>query len=497
MTLPASPTLADPFDRPALDEATELRALTRALQLAEGFKLYFVSCNQPQQQRRLSTALRAALPELTVQELQLSGPIPHLLDALQQFVEEPPPGAVFVSGLEYSLPVAQEADATPFVANLNAARNSFPHVVPCPLVLWVPEYVLVAIARGAPDFFSVRSGVYFFAASPEDTTDLIRSVTAQEEWAATALSLEEKQERITAITSLLAEFEGLPSEQRNLRTEAQLHWRLGNLLETLGAYTDVARHYERTLVLVRKLHDRVAEAVAVAAMGAVYTRQGKWGEAEAAYRESLDILRETGNRLNEGSTLANLGLLYLAQNRFTEAETALCQSLAIFRALGDRVREARALINLGSVYTQRLRLREAEAAYQQSLALLSEVDDRENRGIILGSLGLIYRMQGRLPEAEEAYRKGLAHCRAVSDRTGEATTLANLALLREARGDISGAIEIGRQSLAVFDTTEETRMQMEVRNLLERLEKAEGAGNDTPSYANTRGDQPTRDEAHP
>src|SRR5947209_1163329 len=111
-------TITDPFDATALDEATELRALSQALQLAEGFKLIFVRCNQPQQRQKLVAALRTGLPEFNVQEIHFKEPITHPLDELRSRIEEPAPDAVFVSGLEYSLPTAADADSASLVANL-------------------------------------------------------------------------------------------------------------------------------------------------------------------------------------------------------------------------------------------------------------------------------------------------------------------------------------------------------------------------------------------
>src|SRR2546421_12738778 len=102
-------TAIDPFTPAALDEETELRALAQALRLAQGFKLIFVRCNQPEQRQRLMAEVRRRLPEMSVQEIHLGDPVPHLLEALRERVEQPAPDAVFVSGPEYSLPVAAAA----------------------------------------------------------------------------------------------------------------------------------------------------------------------------------------------------------------------------------------------------------------------------------------------------------------------------------------------------------------------------------------------------
>src|SRR6266508_1935332 len=107
----------DPFSPTVLDETTELRALSRAVELAKGFKLLFVRCNQAEQRRSLIEKLRNELPTLRIQEIQLTQSISHLLDALRAELQRPVPDALFVYGLEYSFPSAAEAHLAPVVAN--------------------------------------------------------------------------------------------------------------------------------------------------------------------------------------------------------------------------------------------------------------------------------------------------------------------------------------------------------------------------------------------
>ena len=226
----------DPFAPGTLDQETELAALTHAVEFASGFSLLFVLCNQAPQRRQLMAEVQARLPEFRVQEIYLSEPVPHLLDALRERLDSPLPNAVFVSGLEHSLPAVASAATMPFVANLNASRNSFPQTLPRPAVLWVPEYVLTAIAQGAPDFFSIRSGVYAFAATPEELTEFARTLSAGEHWQAQSLPLPEKRDRIAAIERILAEYETLPPSRKNRQEELRLLDRLGSLLHSQGNY---------------------------------------------------------------------------------------------------------------------------------------------------------------------------------------------------------------------------------------------------------------------
>jgi tetratricopeptide (TPR) repeat protein len=464
-----SSIIADPFAATALDETTELRALVQALKLAEGFKLIFVRCNQPQQQQKLIAALRAELPELNVQEIRFDEPVTHLLDELRSRIIAPQPDAVFVSGLENSLPVAAYADATPLVANLNASRNSFPEVVPCPLVLWIPEYILNAIMLGAPDFFSVRSGAYYFAAAPGDTLELASSLVAGEEWVAASLSATEKQERIEAIKSLLADYESLPPEQRDYPAELRLHTRLADLLLAIGSLSLAQHHYEQVIKIAERLGNQSSKGYALNYKGNIYKHQGRWEEAEQAYQQGLKISRDLNDRTNEVACLINLGGLYLQQKRFTKAEDVLQQSLEICRKENLRTNEGRTYISLGVVNELQGKFAEAEEFYQKSLMISREIGDRINENGALNNLGNIYAEQGRMTEAEESYRQSLLTSREIGDLLGEAGALFNLGLIDEQQGRLTEAEEFYQKSLAARQTVGDRNRQADSLIALARL----------------------------
>lgn len=507
-------TITDPFAATALDEETELRALSQALRLAKGFKLIFVRCNQPQQQRKLAAALRAQLPGFNVQQVHFDKPVTHLLDELRSRIAQPAPDAVFVSGLEYSLPAAAEADKTPLVANLNASRNSFPQLIPCPLVLWIPEYILTAIMLGAPDFFSIRSGVYFFAVAPCDTTELAGTLMSGGEWEAANLSLAEKEERIEAIKSLLADYESLPADQRNYLTEMRLHERLGNLSFVTGNFSLASQHYKQALALAKKLEDhegeiraliglgsvchhqghlaeagavyqqalalsgnynaRSNEGVILSSLGNVYWQQGRLDEAEKLYQQALEIFRENRDRLNEGSTLGRLARIYHSQNRIAEAESFHQQNLQISREHGDRLGEMSALINLGNTYLQQGRLMEAAEYYKQSLATAVDLGNLINQGLILNNLGIIRTQQGDLTEAQWLYEKALAMRQKIGDLIGQGITLRNLSDLWAQRGDLTRALELMEQTIEVLKATEDAQRLAKAQAGLAELQQAVG-----------------------
>lgn len=463
--------IADPFDVTALDETTELTALANALRLADGFRLIFVRCNQPSQRLRLMAKLGLLLSQDTFDSIFFTEPIPHLLDAIRDRLPEALPRALFVSGLEYSLPVADEAENTSFIANLNASRNSFPAAIPFPLVLWLPEYALTAIVRGAPDFFSIRSGVYFFAASPAETAPLVNAVIAGDSWLLENFLLLEKQERVEAIEVLLQDYQALSHGQRDYRAESLLLDRLGILYSTLGHWKMSELAFQQSLQICRELGDRHGEGATLGNLGTVYRCQNCLAEAEQAHQQSLQIYRELGDRHGEGTALTNLGNVYQLGGQWVEAEQVYQQGLLLFHEIGDRHGEGATLNNLGTVYRQQGRWIEAEQAYQQDLQLCRELSDLYGQGQTLGNLGNVYQLQGRWVEAELFYKHSLQLYRKLGNHHNEGGMLGNLALVKAAEGNIMEALRIGRSAVEILRTTEDAALLRKTQEWVEEWER--------------------------
>ncbi len=389
----------DPFAPGVLDQETELAALTHALEFASGFSLLFVVCNPAPLRRQLMDDLRQRLPKFKVQEIIFNEPVSHLLDALGEQLAQPLPNAVFVSGLEHSLPSIAIATTTSFIANLNASRNSFPQTLPHPLVLWVPEYVLTAIAQGAPDFFSIRSGVYSFAASPEERIEFARTLSAGEYWQAASLPATEKRDRIAAIEQLLAEYENLPADQRDRRAELRLLDRLGDLFHAQGSYEEAFPIAQRALKLAEEIGDHTGISASLYQLGALHQDRGEYVEAEDYYKQSLRIEKELDDRAGIASSLHQLGALNQDRGEYAEVQNHYEQSLRILEELGDRAAIARSLHNLSNLHYFRGEYGEAEERYKQSLQIFEELGDRAGIASSYTQMGKLFTETERYEEA--------------------------------------------------------------------------------------------------
>lgn len=412
----------DPFAPGTLDQETELAALTHALEFASGFSLLFAQCNQAPQRRQLMAEMRERLQKFTVQEIHLNQPVNHLLDALREQLTEPLPDAVFVSGLEHSLPSVAEAATTSFIANLNASRNSFPQTLPRPIVLWVPEYVLTAIAQGAPDFFSIRSGVYSFAATPEERAEFVHTLSAGEYWQAANLPLAEKRDRVAAIEQLLAEYENLPADQRDRRTELRLLVRLGTLFDAQGSYAEAFSQFQRALKLAEEVGERAGVAISLHQLGNLHYLRGEYSEAQDRYEQSLRISEELGDRAGVAASLHQLGALHQDRSEYSEAQDRYEQSLRILEEIGDRAGIAKPLHNLGMLYQHRGEYGEAQDRYQQSLRIKEEFGDRAGGANSLHQLGNLHYLRGEYGEAQDHYQQSLRIKEELGDRAGGASS---------------------------------------------------------------------------
>ena len=80
----------------------------------------------------------------------------------------------FHHGLESGIPYDQPNSR--ILAELNLGRDLFPRDVPSPLVIWLPDYAVTAVARFAPDFWAWRSGVFEFTSGEAERGAAIDAV---------------------------------------------------------------------------------------------------------------------------------------------------------------------------------------------------------------------------------------------------------------------------------------------------------------------------------
>ncbi|RKN08168.1 tetratricopeptide repeat protein [Streptomyces radicis] len=225
----------------------------------------------------------------------------------------------------------------------------------------------------------------------------------------------------------------------------------GVLSGLLARYLDTAGHYpeaEALHGLAARDPDPATRAVALARLGAVHWRLGRYPRAAASFGEALTGFRALGDRVGEGWVLGNLGEVLQHQGRYPEARDHYNAALAIARELAaaDGGRErlgAHGVLYepLGRYVKRFVTDAEALAMNREVLAIARTVGDRVSEANVLGSMGSIQRRTGRYPAAMAAIRRALDVVREIGHHSAEVALLNELGTARRVSGGAARARE--------------------------------------------------------
>lgn len=440
------------------DDEKELRRLVRAVKFSKKHYLYFVCCNQVPKQNDLIAQAKKNLEAKPVKVIKFKKPITDLLTELQKKTIGRDCEAVFVQGLEYSISSDGKGDENRLIHNLNISRDSFKKYLSCPLFLWLPEYALVKITRHAPDFFSVRSGTFYFSNPPEKVAEQIfQSVSSSwiEVW---SLPLAEKLKKIESLENLLAEYRGLHREKQDKQAEMWLLFQLAQFFFSISEYRKAADYFEQSLEIAREIGNQNGESAVLGSLGNVYERLGEHRKAIDYYEQTLLITRKVGNRLSENTCLGNLGNVYRNLGKYEKAIKYHEKALQISREIGDREGEGRHLGNLGNVYRS---LDDYQKAIEyQTLAIQLKTHNRLGKAISLSSLGITYYNLGEYRKAIEYYEQSLAIFREIGDRLGEGSGLGNLGSVYYELGEKEKACSLWKEAVAILELIESPDLEI-------------------------------------
>ena len=419
-------TLNLPSNSEAAAEPADVivRRLVRSLDYAEGFWLGFVKCNLAAQRRKAATACRELLKPLGINliEVELTEPISELLPILkdrimseQSNVGEMPLSSsraierggardrrkltIFVSGLEHSIPSSEAYP--PILSYLNLNRELFRQELPYPLVIWLPEYALTALARRAQDFWAWRSGLYEFEPEADLDEDALHPIWREEMHVTSSLSGQAKRERLVMLKGLLADYCELGGGPHERQVQSGILIEIGNVHCDLGEWSEAKQAYGKSLEIAREQADMTRVAASLHNLGTLAQDIDNNSEARRLYEESLEIVRELGDKLGESMTLHHLAMLAQNEGNYEEARRLYEESLEITRELGNKHGEADTLHQLGILAQKTGNYGGARRLYEESLNIKHELGDISGVALSLAQLALLNEKEGNLKEAIE------------------------------------------------------------------------------------------------
>ncbi len=223
---------------------------------------------------------------------------------------------------------------------------------------------------------------------------------------------------------------------------------------TITVRAELAREVDRAMELERRGNYKEAERILLAAaraeeragsgsielafilndLGVLYTKVGRYGDAEQHLKRAIRILKALPGDDNEqflANATLDLAVVYLDSNRGREAEKLdLFRLLAILRQPGDQVRAKTMIAALAS---SRGDLVEAERLYREVLAYWSEPVRAERHGpaiaTMMNNLGVLALWQGRMEAARDWLERSLEMWRTLEGPAGPARVkaMANVA----------------------------------------------------------------------
>jgi tetratricopeptide (TPR) repeat protein len=456
------------------DNQETLERMVTILDFAEGFTLLFARCNLPVLRRQLIDVAQARLATLGIEviEIECNGPVKNLRQLLRerlsaetptrqpvtangapilQLQESTPAYAapklvLFVTGLEQSIPY--DDPAAPLLAELNLGRELFQRELPHPLLFWLPDYALTAVARYAPDFWAWRSGVFEFASENTLRSQTTAQFTREGGWSAVSnLSPEAKLRRLRLLESLFDDYKNLPDNAAVQAELANIAFSLGEIHHILYDFAQAIRYYEWALSLHRQMGEKAREAATLNNIGGVYEDLGDKQQALAYYEQALSLWRQVGNRAGEAGTLNNIGRIYDDLGDKQQALAYYEQALLLRRQVGYKEGESTTLSNIGKVYDDLGDKQQALAYYEQALLLAQQVGDKTGEATTLNNIGRVYSDLGNKQQALTYFEQALSLQRQVGNKGSEATILSNIGMVYSDLGDKQQALTYLEQAL--------------------------------------------------
>jgi tetratricopeptide (TPR) repeat protein len=403
------------FDDFTHDDDEELRQLIRSIQVSQKYFLHFAVCNDSYKQNELIQKIADTLPDKKIEVIKFTEPKTDLLGEIIQRLGERKVNAIFVQGLSHSIKSDGRGKENQFIHALNVSRDTFGKMLSCPMYLWLPEYAFVKIARNAPDFFSVRSGSYYFSNSAEEVTKTIFQQTLSNQFENYGLNLAEKKARIKTLKGLLAEYQGLPLEKRDKYAEVRLLHQLTEILFLMAEYDKAIEYGKKALEVSQSLGEATKEnAESYNNLAILYELKNRDKEAETLHKRALAIREKIlgENHFDTATSYNNLAGLYYEQGKYEEAETLYKKALEIFeKVLGkNHPKTATSYNNLASLYYEQGKYEEAETLYKKSLAIREKVlgHNHPDTASSYNNIAWLYQSKGEYLKAKDYFEKALA-----------------------------------------------------------------------------------------
>ncbi len=266
--------------------------------------------------------------------------------------------------------------------------------------------------------------------------------------------------------------------------DVDVHFHLGGLYESTGAYdkarTEFAKvlaidpkhvdallaagrveirssnpkgsldYLNRGLTLSVQLDNPDGKATILNAIGAAYEQLDKPDEAMRNYQESLSIKRSLDQKPGVALTLGNIARVQVGLGKPDDAYKSYQEAVKLQREIGDKKGLGVTLINLGGLFSDRERYDDALRSYKEALQIQRDVGDENSQGLCLNNIGDVYLAKGQSSDALTYYERALELRKKANIPSQVGETLHNIAEASLKAGDYGQSLDYHLKALELF-----------------------------------------------
>jgi tetratricopeptide (TPR) repeat protein len=426
--------------------AEQLNSIELFAKLSEGFTIAFMEVNSDRDRGMVIEYLEHSdnypdvqwvLIVLSDEGLQYFGlEVREKLQSVKLMPDHQP--VLLISGLERSIGGAGEYPQV--LSNLNMERDSYPRILPYPIVLLLPSYAITRCARYAPDFWSWKSiEVRLHSELPSQDLSPKTNPIFTDRVTVKPVS----QSRFDLLTELLTE-NPEPTIDR-----ARLLNQLGDAYRSIYKNDEAESAYRSALDIYDNFPNSLDRAKTFDGLAKLYNLQGKFAAALNLWQQALAIQKEIGDRRGKASSLHHLSIIYQGLGDLNQALQFSQDSIEINRAIGDRQGEAASLHVMSMIYEKLGDLNQALQLSQDSIDIKREIGNRLGEAASLHQLSIIYEGLGDLNKALKLSQDSIEIAREIGDRQGESASLAMMASIAYKQGNSVQEQEYNLQAAAI------------------------------------------------
>jgi tetratricopeptide (TPR) repeat protein len=452
--------------------AEQLNSIELFAKLSEGFTIAFMEVNSDRDRGTVIEYLEHSdnYPDvqwisivLSDENLQYFGlEVREKLQSVKLLPDRQP--VLLISGLERSIGGAGEYPQV--LSNLNMERDSYPRILPYPIVLLLPSYAITRCARYAPDFWSWKSiEVRLHSELPSQDLNPRTNPISTDRVTVKPVS----QSRFALLAELLAE-NTEPTIDR-----ARLLNQLGDAYASIYKNDEAEASYRSALAIYNNFPNSLDRANTLDGLARLCHLQGKFAEVPNLWQQALAIHQEIGDKRGEAMSFHHLSIIHRTLGDLQQALTFSEQSLEISREIGYREGESAAIYQLSNIYDDLGDLQQALTFSEQSLEISREIGNREGESAAIYQLSNIYQQLGDLQQALTFSEQSLEITREINNHTGEAASLYVLATIYDNLGDLHKAMDLLQKSVEITRKTD--NYPGELANLVKMAGIAHQLGN--------------------